>query len=433
MNEPQFSEKLTFKYEILNKIGEGNYGETWLARDRMTHLKVAIKCLKSGAIEDIKAIELFEREAELLKSTQVHGVPKFYQYDAPSKTTPGILVQEYVDAPSLQNLLDAGERFDEMEALNVGEKVSVILNSLQTLYSPPIIHRDIKPSNVLYHRGSGEVYLIDFGSVANPQKRDGGSTIAGTFGYMPPEQIMGEAVIQSDYYALGATLLHMLTGVQPCEMPAEMYKLDFVKILKEKVPKIHSNTVELLQTLLDPDPSKRPPSAYELSILFRQTKLGRSLRPKKVKSLGEFLLSKLRFFAPRHDNETALQNVNSSSTQNIITIKRIRELVKNNEECENCLTITQNWIRCDGMIQGDRLLLKEFGEKTFTYHVLEYTFFVNDLSWCGICVIGTEPQKTNMTYPVQCQVIYDPLNPRKNALYSYEASPASPEEQGVSD
>ena len=103
---------------------------------------------------------------------------------------------------------------------------------------------------ILYDDYNHKVYLIDFGSVTHPQKKTGGSTIAGTFGYMPPEQMVNDVVIQSDYYAIGATLLHMITGVFPGNMSSEMFQIDFVPIIKEKAPETTDSTIHILQKLL---------------------------------------------------------------------------------------------------------------------------------------------------------------------------------------
>jgi serine/threonine protein kinase len=83
---------------------------------------------------------------------------------------------------------------------------------------PPVLHRDIKPANVIL-RPDGAPALVDFGAVRTVFRtaEEGGSTVVGTFGYMPFEQYMGQASPASDLYALGATLLHLITGRGPSE------------------------------------------------------------------------------------------------------------------------------------------------------------------------------------------------------------------------
>ena len=204
---------LNLDYRYIKLLGEGANGRTWLARDRRNALNVAIKELKF--VEDFKTFELFQREAEVLQSIRVRGVPRCYANITKDLTS--YIIQEYIPYPSLESMIDAGEIFEEDEVYSILDMVSEILFALETQYIPAIVHRDIKPGNILYQKATrtqeARVWLIDFGAVDNAHKQSSGSTIAGTFGYCAPEQLQGEVSVKSDYYALGATALHLLTGV----------------------------------------------------------------------------------------------------------------------------------------------------------------------------------------------------------------------------
>jgi len=254
-------EELKGQYQIIKELGEGANGKTYLAKAIYSNKQVAIKCLKMNQVDNHKSVELFIREAEVLQSIDVPGVPKYYSSIIPENGK-GLyyIIQEYIKYPSLDTLLEQKGKLSEIEVIRIMKKLCNILSALQEQYVPPIIHRDIKPSNILVNQREDDVdvYLIDFGAVANPQKHQGGSTIAGTFGYMAPEQQLGDVEIQSDYYAVGATALHLLTGVMPYEIEADVFMLKFGPVLDQHAPDTTPAMRELLTLLLASDINKRP-------------------------------------------------------------------------------------------------------------------------------------------------------------------------------
>lgn len=249
-------------YRYIQVIGEGANGKTYKAQNIKTGENVAIKALKFS--ENLKNYELFKREAEVLKSISVPHVPKYYDFISDNdEFTQCYLVQEFVPGESLLKYIEKHGVFTEAQTLTIMLNIANILKMLQTMYNPPVIHRDIKPSNILFNPPE-DVYLIDFGAVANPQKRSLNSTVAGTVGYMAPEQLIGDCTIQSDFYALGATALHMLTGVAPADIESDSFVLQFEPVLKEKNPNISSNCIALLHSLLAPGLDERPKNADQL-------------------------------------------------------------------------------------------------------------------------------------------------------------------------
>jgi len=160
-------------------------------------------------------------------------------------------VQEYIPGDSLKLLLDGGKRRTEKEVRSFAVEVLNILIYLHEL-SPPVIHRDIKPSNLI--RGiNKEIYLVDFGAVQDRSKAEGVTfTVVGTSGYAPPEQLWGKAVPASDLYALGATLIHLLTGTSPADLPQRRMRIQF----RDKV-RINPNFADWIERLVQPAPEKR--------------------------------------------------------------------------------------------------------------------------------------------------------------------------------
>ncbi len=260
-------------YKYVSILGEGSNGKTYRAVKLSTGEVVAIKALKFN--DDLKSYDLFQREAEILKSIHSPWVPKYYETIASEACfTECWLVQEFIDGRSLQDILDEKLKnrnwFTEQEVREIIEECGQIIKMLQNDFTPSIIHRDIKPSNIMYlnhPRIYKHLCLIDFGAVANPAKRSNHSTVAGTVGYMPPEQLIGECTLQSDYFALGATALHLLTGIAPSNFPSDGFTIRFEQILKTRVPNISQDTIDMIKRLLAPDPADRPQNATQLCIL----------------------------------------------------------------------------------------------------------------------------------------------------------------------
>lgn len=258
-------------YSYVRCLGEGAQGRTYLARRLSVGDFVAIKELRLSESEDFKGFELFLRESEVLSSVDDPGVPKFIERRiSVNKTGPCFIVQEYCEFGSVQKVLDLHEKSRQAFSIEVMGDILVgvaqILDRLETRYVPPIIHRDIKPSNILFARLHGDIQcrLIDFGAVANPQRRSRSSTVAGTCGYMAPEQLCGECSPASDIYALGMTAVQMLTGIPPWKMPVHGLQVRYESILKEMRPDVQEDVFSLLRAMTSSSLEERIPDASSL-------------------------------------------------------------------------------------------------------------------------------------------------------------------------
>ncbi|MEZ4474291.1 MAG: protein kinase [bacterium] len=122
------------------------------------------------------------------------------------------LVQEFVAGPTLAAELTR-RRYTEDEVLAILDELAEVLAYLHRLM-PPVVHRDLKLKNVIRRSSDQKLVLIDFGAVRDvvADPRVGGSTVAGTYGYMAPEQFRGEASPQSDLYALGVLGVVLLSA-----------------------------------------------------------------------------------------------------------------------------------------------------------------------------------------------------------------------------
>ncbi len=180
--------------------------------------RVAVKELVFALVPGVEQLEAFDREVEVLESLEVAGVPRILASFTEGRG-PGTrlyLVQEYVEGTSLADRLREGPMSEE-ETASIARRV---LEILQRLHSrrPPVVHRDVKPANLI-ERSDGEIVLVDFGSARLlPNEVTYRSTLVGTYGYMPPEQLAGSVDPTADLYSLGATLAHLLSGRAPAEL-----------------------------------------------------------------------------------------------------------------------------------------------------------------------------------------------------------------------
>ena len=272
-----FPGELQELYAPVRIIGEGSQGKVYLAERRSDGRKVAVKEIQVRSLQNWKDYDLFRRESAVLQSVRLKGVAEFIaSYEYLSQDNPAAyIVQEYIDGRSLDDMIHAGYRFTIQRVFEIVQQILELLEKLHH-HDPPIIHRDIKPSNVMLKpRGNDrfDVYLIDFGAVANPQVQDGGSTVAGTYGYMPPEQLMGNPCAASDLYSLGVLLAYMLSGVEPVNMQTS----DFRLIIDPHLENVPRPVVRMLQRMLEPDTRERLSDYGKLKEMFRAFAEGRYL------------------------------------------------------------------------------------------------------------------------------------------------------------
>ena len=217
------------RYQLREKLGNNIGRQTWLAQDSesATSELVIVKLLTFGGNIQWDDVRLFEREAQILQQLNHDRIPKYKNYFSIDDRTLWFgLVEEYISGTSLKELLEKGTRFGEAEVINIAQEVLQTLVYLHS-FNPPILHRDIKPSNLLLG-DDNKIYLVDFGAVQDSFASEGTTfTIVGTYGYAPLEQFGGKTVPASDLYALGASLIHLLTRTAPSNLPNKDLKIQF--------------------------------------------------------------------------------------------------------------------------------------------------------------------------------------------------------------
>jgi serine/threonine protein kinase len=258
----QVEQVLQKRYQLKKKLGQNAGRQTWLAQDLHSSPTepVVVKLLSFNPQTHWDELKLFEREAQILRHLEHPQVPRYRDYFAWDEGTEEnlpqfCLVQDYIPGNSLNQLLIRGKSFSEKQVRDYATQLLKILIDLHEL-SPPVLHRDIKPSNLILGKDR-QIYLVDFGSVQDRAKAEGATfTVVGTSGYTPPEQLWGRTVPASDLYALGATLIHLLTGIAPADLPIRQMRIQF-----SGAASLSSGFASWLERLTSPAPEQRFDSA----------------------------------------------------------------------------------------------------------------------------------------------------------------------------
>jgi serine/threonine protein kinase len=236
-------------YTVERLLVSSAHGRMYVAHDA-DGKQVALKELAFVHSPTLDAIAAFEREAKFLRALEHPAIPRFCASfeEGRGVHTRYYLAQELVAGEALDVRL-ADHWYSETEIVEIARQVLDVLVYLQRL-SPMIVHRDIKPANLL-RRADGVIALVDFGA-AHVQGTTAGSTSIGTFGYMPIEQLAGIVDATTDVFALGASLVHLLTRREPWRMLGGA-SLDAVNVS----PQLRA----WLAKLVAPEPKERYPGA----------------------------------------------------------------------------------------------------------------------------------------------------------------------------
>lgn len=248
------------RYRIVAPLGQGSMGTTYEAEDLTNYQRVAIKAVSLRQATDWKILELFEREGRVLANLDHPNIPNYLDYFEieTNSEVRFYLVQELVEGESLATILEKYWSPTETQVKDIGIQILKILEYLHS-FTPPVIHRDIKPQNII-RRPDGQVYLVDFGAVQDVYRNTmtRGATFVGTLGYMPLEQFRGQVKPASDLYSLGASLLFLLTGKSPADLPQVMMKIDWRSHVN-----ISAEFADWLEKMLEPALEDRFTSAKE--------------------------------------------------------------------------------------------------------------------------------------------------------------------------
>ncbi len=250
-------------YQVLRTLGQGGMGTTYLAwneRGKFVDQSqlLVLKEMNADMAKISKAQELFEREANTLRSLNHSGIPKYYDFfvEAGKK----YLAMELVHGRDLEKLICANGPVLPSQAITWMIQTCDILEYLHS-HKPPLIHRDIKPANLMVRNADNHIMVLDFGAVKEIGTTPG--TRIGAEGYCAPEQERGQPLTQSDLYAIGPTLIFLLSGENPFKFYRRRgnsfrFDLSSIPTFTDKLKKVIDRTTE-------PLPRDRYQTAKELA------------------------------------------------------------------------------------------------------------------------------------------------------------------------
>lgn len=257
---------LVERYQIQDVVGVGGMGSVYRARD--LHFPnvmklVAVKEMINQAPDPLvrqTIVNNFEREANILVTLNHPSIPKIYDFFTEAEKS--YLVLEFINGHDLETILKTShEPMREDQVIIWAIEICDVLEYLHTHKPEPVIFRDIKPSNIMINQ-TNHVVLVDFG-IAKMFKTGQKGTMIGTEGYSPPEQYRGEATLQTDIYALGATMHHLLTHSDPrLEAPFSFND----RPIHLKNPTVSAELEAIINTALQYNPADRFTTATEMKL-----------------------------------------------------------------------------------------------------------------------------------------------------------------------
>lgn len=242
-------------YKVLMELSAGGMSAVYLANNasgQKVVIKEAVAPPDSDERQRLKSRELFEREARLLMKLDHPQIAKVLDYFV--ERGRDYLVMEYVKGRTLKQLVKEEGKQKESQVLQWARQIAEIIGYLHA-ENPPILHRDLTPDNLILSE-KGRIKLVDFGA-ASEFVGSATGTFIGKQCYIPPEQLRGKAVPESDYYALGGTIHFLLTGKDPVALCQSHPK--------ESEPAISAKTDQLVADLTALEAAARPNDANVLA------------------------------------------------------------------------------------------------------------------------------------------------------------------------
>lgn len=277
------------KYEIWKEVGRGGMSIVYLARDNRLNKQWAVKEIKNDGSKSTRTLlKGLEREANILKNVDHPVLPRIVDIINQDGTI--YVVMDFIEGTTISDRLKKEGAQPQETVIEWGLQLASALDYLHNM-KPPVIYRDMKPSNVMI-KPEGGVKLIDFGTAKEYIVENNADTTAlGTRGYAAPEQFgdkQGRGIYntdaRTDIYNLGATLYHIVTGMNPCEPPYE------IRPIREWNPALSSGLEKIILKCTQADPNDRYQNCTELMYaLNHYNELDDEYKKKNKRKLAAFI------------------------------------------------------------------------------------------------------------------------------------------------
>lgn len=274
------------KYKILNKVGQGGMSTVYLAMNEKANKQWAVKEVRKDGVLNFESVKQgLVAEIDILKRLSHPNLPSII--DVIDTEDSFIIIMDYIQGNSLNRALEEFGAQPQDMVIAWAKQLCDVLGYLHSR-NPAIIYRDMKPANIML-KPDGNITLIDFGTAREYKEKNlADTTCLGTVGYAAPEQFggMGQTDARTDIYCLGATLYHLVTGINPCEPPYE------IKPIRDINPSLSSGLERIILKCTQRNPEDRYQSCAELMYaLEHYEEIDDIHRKKQKKKLGTFILT----------------------------------------------------------------------------------------------------------------------------------------------
>ncbi len=256
---------LAGRYRIVGLLGRGGMGEVYRAEDLKLGQPVALKFLSKEVTDRADRLARFHQEVRLARQVSHPNVCRVH--DIAETGGQHFLSMEYIDGEDLASLLRRIGRLPPDKALELSRQLCA---GLAAAHACHVLHRDLKPANVLID-GRGRARLADFGLANLTDQRRDTREVAGTPGYMAPEQLDGrEVTTRTDVYALGLVLYEMFTGqraltVDGAPLGGRAHDGAPPASPSAHIPDLDPAIERVIMRCLERDPARRPASAIAVA------------------------------------------------------------------------------------------------------------------------------------------------------------------------